>query len=113
VTKEIGARLFISPHTVSRHMRNLCAALNARNRVHLLFMTHPLKDALANHPLLTVCENAIMQLILRGQNAAEIAMATGTRKATVKKHRENILDRLTAGNMSLAAIEVLQREKIP
>lgn len=34
-SKEIGATLFISPHTVETHKRNLMAKLRARNTVHL------------------------------------------------------------------------------
>ena len=34
-SKEIGAFLFISPHTVETHKRNLMAKLRARNTVHL------------------------------------------------------------------------------
>lgn len=34
-SKEIGASLFISQHTVESHKRNLIAKLRARNTVHL------------------------------------------------------------------------------
>lgn len=37
-SKEIGASLFISPHTVETHKRNLMAKLRARNTVHLAVM---------------------------------------------------------------------------
>ena len=37
-SKEIGSKLFISPHTVESHKRNLMTKYAARNTVHLAVM---------------------------------------------------------------------------
>ena len=37
-SKEIGARLYISTHTVETHKRNLMAKLNAKNTTHLVIL---------------------------------------------------------------------------
>ena len=47
-SKEIGHKLFISPHTVETHKRNLMSKLNARNTVHLAVLA--IKKGLTSVP---------------------------------------------------------------
>lgn len=88
-----GLRLFISRHTVSRHIRNLCKKCGAKNSVHLISMFFGV-PYLAPYSGLTRRENQIVALLAQGMTQKEIADETGISIRTVYKHRENILFKL-------------------
>ena len=69
-----GLRLYISRHTVSRHIRNLCKKFDARNSVQLIAMFTGVVD-LSPHTALTQRENEIVTMLARGMTPAMIAGA--------------------------------------
>lgn len=85
-----GLRLFISRHTVSGHIRNVCKKRGAKNSVHLIAMFAGL-SSLTPYSGLSRRENQIVSLMARGMTQKEIAEETGISVRTVYKHRENIL----------------------
>jgi DNA-binding CsgD family transcriptional regulator len=88
-----GLRLFISRHTVSRHIRNLCKKFGAKNSVHLISMFTGV-SCFTPHPALTRRENEVVSFLARGVPQKVIAEEMGISVRTVYKHRENILFKL-------------------
>lgn len=102
MTKVIGQKLYISPYTVSRHLRNICYKCHARNSVHLITMFASIGTFPKTHPALSKRENQIMNLLVDGFSSHEIAHISGVSLATIRKHRENILWKLEVGSVRQA-----------
>ena len=110
MTAGSGLRLYISRHTVSRHIRNLCKKLGARNSVQLIAMFLGV-EFLSPHPTLTRCENEIIAMLARGMTTSMIADEKGISIRTVRKHRENILAKLDA-HSTREAVALLCRAQV-
>lgn len=102
-----GLRLYISRHTVSRHIRNLCKKCGAKNSIHLIVMFSGL-SSLQPHQALTRRENEVVALLAQGMTQKTVADAMGLSFSTVCKHRENILIKLKVCSMR-AAVALLCR----
>lgn len=104
MTKAIGQKLYISPYTVSRHLRNICCKFHARNSVHLIAKFVDAEAVPKIHPTLSKRENQIMNLLMKGFGSQEISNIFGVSLATIRKHRENILWKFEVGNIRQATV---------
>ena len=109
-TAESGLHLFISPHTVSRHVRHLCKKCGAKNIIHLISMFSGISH-LAPYSGLTRKENQIVSLLAQGMTQREIAEETGLSIRTVFKHREDILAKLNVRSTREAVVLLCRAQR--
>ena len=112
-TKVIGATLCMTPQTVSRQLRNLCAKCGVRNSLHLLNATFPRPAAEVSPAELTPRENELLRLVMYGWTSREAGALLGISPFTVRKHRENILDKFAAHSMRQVVSLLIRRELPP
>jgi len=109
VIKAIGEKLFISKHTVSRHLRNICKKTGVNNTLHLIAYWCYSNNNELSVERLTRRENEIINMIFSGLNTSDISASLNISQATIHKHRENITSKLNVKSMREALSIIAQQ----
>ncbi len=110
---EIARRLYLSEHTVSRHVGRILHALGAVSRVHVaVAVPASVRADAANTlgiPLTPLCgaltprQRQVATLVGTGAGNAEIALRLGLSVSTVEKHVAAVMDRWGVGSRTAIA----------